>query len=404
MNRLKTNFIIHKDDNHKVGLFLGKNQLNVVIPKGMEYYEEAHIDILSKVLSKYHSKKHQDNVIDNDMHNMKVSDSTGISLSLLFDIIERYKVDRYYSRKEKQYSKSKGKKIDFKKTMKKYTPFLHEDQYIYNSYIKKYKTDENHVVKNIHINCIKEICEYLEIFYNNLAIEKNSKIYISKEESIEALKRELQNCYNDNDIRTLSNLIVYLENKGLNNHKFKYFKYSKSFEYIWEDMVDCIFSNINKKEFYYRSYWEIQGQSKLKKNKSARLDCIRIVKNKEELDIYIIDAKYYSYNHKSNEGKLPTTIDINKQIEYKYYVKDLIENKMEYLDKYKKINYYNIFILPRTTNDILEYFGKAYSEMDENEYIYGLYLDVDFAMNSYLGNKNTKLAIDKLKLLLNTLQ
>lgn len=400
MNRLETNFIIHKDDKHKVGLFLGKNQLNVVVPKGMEYYKEAHIDILSKVLSKYHSKKEQDNVIENDMHSMKVSDSTVISLSVLFDIIERYKVDRYYSRKEKHYSKSKGKKIDFKKTMKKYTPFFHEDQYIYNSYIKKYKTDENHVVKNIHINCVKEICEYLDIFYNNLSIEKNTKFYISKEESIEALKRELQNCYNDNDIRTLSNLIVYLENKGLNNHKFKYFKYSKSFEYIWEDMVDSIFSNIDKKEFYYKSYWRIEGQSKLKKNKSARLDCIRIVENEEELDIYIIDAKYYSYSCKSNEGKLPTTTDINKQIEYKYYVKDLIENKMKYLTKYKKINYYNIFILPRTTNNILEYFGTAYSEMDEDEYIYGLYLDVDFAMNSYLGNKNPKLAIDKLKSLL----
>ena len=154
------------------------------------------------------------------------------------------------------------------------------------------------------------------------------------------------------------------------------------FDPIWERLIDYVFGEDNKEQYFPHATWHIIRNGRVKQNSALEPDTIMKWNNK----IYVLDAKYYQYGVSGVTGDLPATTSIQKQITYGKHIAEQIKEVEE--DKV-----YNAFIMPYDSNNSDKYKfvsvatadWETYDDNTRNyAYVLGILLDTKWLLSNYV--------------------
>ena len=296
-------------------------------------------------------------------------------------VLKDYVMRGYYKENIVEYHKSKTGKINWSRTIKTQRPYIQDLNVFYLDFItKKTVVNENELITLIHQYCVYKSFQMLGWLYTNYLPVKpqlkfNQKLFIN------ILKRKLANTFNDADKLLFKNLIVIVNNENdysLDNLSFSFG--TNRFEYIWEKMIDRVYGETNKTDYFPKTHWHIYDSENLitaSENAPLEPDTIMINNN----NIFVLDAKYYKYGVTRRSFDLPGTSSISKQITYGEYI---FKNKRSN----SKTKVYNAFIMPFNSSvqseNRIQYIGTATSEWKNNDFDYekvlGILVDVKYLM------------------------
>ena len=296
-------------------------------------------------------------------------------------VLKDYVMRGYYKENIVEYHKSKTGKINWSRTIKTQRPYIQDLNVFYLDFItKKTVVNENELITLIHQYCVYKSFQMLGWLYTNYLPVKpqlkfNQKLFIN------ILKRKLANTFNDADKLLFKNLIVIVNNENdysLDNLSFSFG--TNRFEYIWEKMIDRVYGETNKTDYFPKTHWHIYNSENIitaSENAPLEPDTIMINDN----NIFVLDAKYYKYGITRRSFDLPGTSSISKQITYGEYI---FKNKRSN----SKTKVYNAFIMPFNSSvkseNRIHYIGTATSEWKNNDFDYekvlGILVDVKYLM------------------------
>ena len=296
-------------------------------------------------------------------------------------VLKDYVMRGYYKENTVEYHKSKTGKINWSRTIKTQRPYIQDLNVFYLDFItKKTVVNENELITLIHQYCVYKSFQMLGWLYTNYLPVKpqlkfNQKLFIN------ILKRKLATTFNDADKLLFKNLIVIVNNENdysLDNLSFSFG--TNRFEYVWEKMIDRVYGETNKTDYFPKTHWHIYDSENLitaSENAPLEPDTIMINDN----NIFVLDAKYYKYGVTRRSFDLPGTSSISKQITYGEYI---FKNKRSN----SKTKVYNAFIMPYNSSvqseNRIQYIGTATSEWKNNDFDYekvlGILLDVKYLM------------------------
>lgn len=296
-------------------------------------------------------------------------------------VLKDYVMRGYYKENIVEYHKSKTGKINWSRTIKTQRPYIQDLNVFYLDFItKKTVVNENELITLIHQYCVYKSFQMLGWLYTNYLPVKpqlkfNQKLFIN------ILKRKLANTFNDADKLLFKNLIVIVNNENdysLDNLSFSFG--TNRFEYVWEKMIDRVYGETNKTDYFPKTHWHIYDSENLitaSENAPLEPDTIMINNN----NIFVLDAKYYKYGVTRRSFDLPGTSSISKQITYGEYI---FKNKTSN----SKTKVYNAFIMPFNSSfqseNRIQYIGTATSEWKNNDFDYekvlGILVDVKYLM------------------------
>ena len=291
-------------------------------------------------------------------------------------VLKDYVMRGYYKENIVEYHKSKTGKINWSRTIKTQRPYIQDLNVFYLDFItKKTVVNENELITLIHQYCVYKSFQMLGWLYTNYLPVKpqlkfNQKLFIN------ILKRKLANTFNDADKLLFKNLIVIVNNENdysLDNLSFSFG--TNRFEYVWEKMIDRVYGETNKTDYFPKTHWHIYNNTS--ENAPLEPDTIMINDN----NIFVLDAKYYKYGVTRRSFDLPGTSSISKQITYGEYI---FKNKRSN----SKTKVYNAFIMPFNSSvqseNRIQYIGTATSEWKNNDFDYekvlGILVDVKYLM------------------------
>ena len=129
---------------------------------------------------------------------------------------------------------------------------------------------------------------------NGIDYEKifNKKLYLS------TINTELSHTYDDTKktrLQHMKNVITGLDEEVVQTREIVYGV--DSYDYVYERMVDSMFSNItNIKDFYPTAEWDLIVEENPKESSKLRPDTVlEQRKDNGRKNLYILDAKYYRY-------------------------------------------------------------------------------------------------------------
>lgn len=296
-------------------------------------------------------------------------------------VLKDYVMRGYYKENIVEYHKSKTGKINWSRTIKTQRTYIQDLNVFYLDFItKKTVVNENELITLIHQYCVYKSFQMLGWLYTNYLPVKpqlkfNQKLFIN------ILKRKLANTFNDADKLLFKNLIVIVNNENdysLDNLSFSFG--TNRFEYIWEKMIDRVYGETNKTDYFPKTHWHIYNSENIitaSENAPLEPDTIMINDN----NIFVLDAKYYKYGVTRRSFDLPGTSSISKQITYGEYI---FKNKRSN----SKTKVYNAFIMPFNSSvqseNRIQYIGTATSEWKNNDFDYekvlGILVDVKYLM------------------------
>ena len=296
-------------------------------------------------------------------------------------VLKDYVMRGYYKENTVEYHKSKNGKINWSRTIKTQRPYIQDLNVFYLDFItKKTVVNENELITLIHQYCVYKSFQMLGWLYTNYLPVKpqlkfNQKLFIN------ILKRKLATTFNDADKLLFKNLIVIVNNENdysLDNLSFSFG--TNRFEYVWEKMIDRVYGETNKTDYFPKTHWHIYDSENLitaSENAPLEPDTIMINNN----NIFVLDAKYYKYGVTRRSFDLPGTSSISKQITYGEYI---FKNKTSN----SKTKVYNAFIMPFNSSvqseNRIQYIGTATSEWKNNDFDYekvlGILVDVKYLM------------------------
>ncbi len=291
-------------------------------------------------------------------------------------VLKDYVMRGYYKENIVEYHKSKTGKINWSRTIKTQRPYIQDLNVFYLDFItKKTVVNENELITLIHQYCVYKSFQMLGWLYTNYLPVKpqlkfNQKLFIN------ILKRKLANTFNDADKLLFKNLIVIVNNE--NDYSLDSLSFSfgtNRFEYVWEKMIDRVYGETNKTDYFPKTHWHIYNNTS--ENAPLEPDTIMINDN----NIFVLDAKYYKYGVTRSSFDLPGTSSISKQITYGEYI---FKNKRSN----SKTKVYNAFIMPFNSSvqseNRIQYIGTATSEWKNNDFDYekvlGILVDVKYLM------------------------
>jgi hypothetical protein len=299
----------------------------------------------------------------------------------------------YFTENESTYKIAKSGKIDWSRTIKSIRPQISNESPVYLDFVvKKSRVNEEHTITQIHKYCVYESYQKIGCIFSSAKPEKpsikfNEKLFTS------VLLSKIANSFNESHLILFRQMLDIVKSLGKSNNKNSAFFGTNEFEYVWEKLIDHVYgiSKDQKKEFYPNTQWFIEGNGDIEVDqeleKSAlRPDTIMLYPKDGKQEVYVLDAKYYRYGAKRVPAFLPGTGSINKQFTYAEYVKTL--------DRYKKVNVYNAFIMPYDANlpegtvdlrpkRIGFATGSWKSKNETHEKIYGILLDIKSIMHQH---------------------
>lgn len=229
------------------------------------------------------------------------NDNTSISNRLLYlnNIVDYYLQFGLYQKVDKVTIKGNPKKINFQKTIKKTTPFVIEENFVYNQFINQQKTYNYTFITDCLVYFINEETKKYDFYFPHYQIEYeyDNQIFTDKQYVIKRLEEIYQYTFNDQVKYLITNMLDYLKN-NLVNRASELLLCTTNYELVWEDMVACLLgSNFQKTTFNIS-----------KANHKIVIDHF------DNVNKIIFDAKYYQTNFKQK-----TAVDY-KQLFYHYHI------------------------------------------------------------------------------------
>ena len=265
----------------------------------------------------------------------KSGDEKSLPLHALIGVYSYFLTSGYYVERESAYKKTQCGKINWAKTIKNIKPIISRNRPVYLDFVSRISlVDENKIITQIHKFCLCKSYELVGKLFNfpqtePATIPENVKLFIS------VLLKKLSNTFDERKIklfRDMMDILVFSSKE--NSQKTTYGTFE--FHQIWEKLIDSVFGNTNKEEYFpHYTYFKIENnERKLLTRQPLYPDTIMISNGK----VFVLDAKFYPYGFTRNVEDLPGAESINKQMSYAEYV------ETKHLGNGNDI--YNAFILP----------------------------------------------------------
>ena len=299
-------------------------------------------------------------------------------------IIYNFLANGYYSEKDVEYRVSDRGKVSWKRTIQKIKPMVNNGNVVYLNFVTKRSINTSDIITKIHEYCVYESFAKLGWLYlNSNYIPRKPVIKFNKKMFLSVLNDALKNTFNNNKKLLFSSMIVIISQAN-EKAEFPNVSYGVTkFEHIWENIIDYVFGEDNKSDYFPHGHYSIIKDGKVVNNaESSALEPDTIMKSDKGL--YILDAKYYKYGIISNPAFLPPTSSIHKQITYGEYV---YTNGFADEDKL-----YNAFIIPFESKDdeVLKFVSIGTGDwIDYNKntanykYVLVVLLDTKYIMDTY---------------------
>lgn len=293
----------------------------------------------------------------------------------------------YYTEIEPMYRVDRRGKPDFKRTIQTQRPILQGNNIVYLDMVVRDTTpNTNKLITKIHKYCVAESFDRIGWLYTTNKPEE-ADIGFDKNLFIATLNDKISDTNKDEDKKLFKSMIAMIEFMDNNTIDKQFYFGTDKFEHVWEKLIDVVFGENNKDEYFPHGIWETRYDANKGKPASAlEPDSIMIYNGK----YYVLDAKYYRYGAypELGIGALPQSSDINKQITYGEYVKN---------NKAKGAEVYNAFIMPFNMynsifGSLVEYVNVAEargdwrSSKDWYERVQGIVMDTRYLLKNYSGN------------------
>lgn len=322
-----------------VGLRFVDDKPRVYFPRGYELPDDekqAQKDILRLIatLQKFSGRYEG---INNNARNGE--EALNFPILSYQHIIRDFLAHGYYTENEVEYKNATRGKINWKRTIQKVNPEVNNGNVVYLDFIiKTNKINSNNLITKIHQYCVYESFQKLGWLYlGSATLPPRPQIKLNKKVFISVLKAELGNTFNTNKKLLFQSMINIIEQASekindLSRASFGVYR----FEYVWENMIDYVFGEDNKEDYFPHAQWHIIKPHGGYKTESSALEPDTIMEYDGK--IYILDAKYYKFGVTDNPGHLPGSSSIEKQIVYGEFVE---KNK-----GYNSNEIFNAFVMP----------------------------------------------------------
>lgn len=310
--------------------------------------------------------------------------------SILFIIEEFLNRGTYFTEKEKVMGEGLPGKISWNSTIKRIKPIVSERGIAFLDFIvHKSRIKNDRLITELHKYCVYKSFELLGFLYttalpdqgliNESDVKKNKAYYIS------FLDSKISETHLEQSAELFIHMKSIIQNFDSEDPVHSATYGTNSFYTVWESMVDNVYGTVTQAEmakYYPCSKWKKPNGAWFKNNAPLRPDTIMLFNDTNDKKCFILDSKYYSFDHGNTEeseentqisvaahGSIPGTDSIQKQITYAEYIDKLrTPPKNDSLAKYKfdpdKI--FNAFILPGNVENEtgIKYIG--YAEADWN--------------------------------------
>lgn len=378
-----------KIDNQFVGIRISNNKIEFHYPETYvlsDNDDDLRKDILS-ILRTILLAKTKSN--DMSSYNSKHIINNEFPLSAYLWIISDYLVYGRYENRERVFEKGARGKINWKRTMHS-NPAISNGNVIYTELISEKKSQTDNLLTEIYNFCVKKSVDSIGWLYS-LSFDTNGINYyqlFNEKKYINAINDEMSHTFDDNKrirLQNMKSIISGLDDDIINTKEIIFGV--DSYEYVYEKMVDSMFSHVDDiRIFYPTADWDLLIEKESVKSTNLRPDTILIRDN----NVYILDAKYYRYGTTFEIDDIPETTSIQKQITYGEYVKKVHEGVYS--------DVYSAFVMPysKTTNlhkdkfnKNIEFIGIATADWIESKKvnsrrIAGILVDTNFLINNYL--------------------
>lgn len=294
-------------------------------------------------------------------------------------IIRDYLSNGYYRNSEKIYRTNGKGKINWKKTLET-QPIISNGNVIYNNVIVEVRNDCDDIITEAHKWCVfdsvRKIGWLFGLNEKSVFVARTADSVIKK--YIRAIKTELMRTFDDVKKVRLNHMLRVLTGVDDSDRTREIVYGVDKYHYVYERMVDYVFSNVTDITKYNpNAKWYLKKNGYAPKDASSlRPDTIRLepISNGSSVGekvAYVLDAKFYRFGTTGNEGDLPTTTSIQKQITYG-------DNIICNLQKKENIScVYNAFVMPynRSNNPFryesdLEYIGYSEANWRNDELVH----------------------------------
>ena len=388
---IRLHLVTNENNNSFVGIKIKEDKIDLYYP---ETYDISSLDNISEfrqdvldLLKTINLAKTKSNLKNNT--NSNISNNETFTLISYLWLINDYLVNGLYVNREKVYKENQRGKINWRRTLSG-EPIISNGNIIYNNIVVETINKEDNIMVDIYKLCVRRSLEIIGWLYNlsPKIIETKPFNKALKKLYIYTLKGELDKTFEDYKKMRLTHMLKVLTGIDENTYEKEWVYGVDSYYYIFEQMIDHIFStekDISK--FNPSASWNLVKNNKSIESSKLRPDTIMI--DRDNNIAYILDSKYYRFGSTAKEEDLPETTSIQKQITYG----DFIEKNN--LQDIKEIR--NAFILPYNKNkndlncsNILEYIGYAETswrnQNKTHEVIYSFLIDLKYVIKTW--NKN----------------
>jgi len=359
--------VTNEEHNSFVGLRIKNGEIHFHYPESYDLSDENNkksfrYDIVNiiRTISLAKSKTSTSNLSDSGVHQ-----SEQFAIMSYLWIIRDYLSNGYYRNSEKIYNVNGKGKINWKKTLDT-QPIISNGNVIYNNVIVEVRNDCDDVITEAHRWCVfdsvRKIGWLFGLSEKTVFVPKTADSVIKR--YIRAIRTELKRTFDDVKKARLNHMLKVLMGVDDSDRTKEIVYGVDKYHYVYERMVDYIFSNIDDITKYNpNAKWYLKKNAFEPKDASSlRPDTILLdTKPNGEKVAYVLDAKFYRFGTTGKEADLPTTTSIQKQITYG----DNIICNLQEKENIKSV--YNAFVMPyNKQNNIfgykenLEYVG--YSE------------------------------------------
>lgn len=382
-----------KKDNSFIGIKIKDNKVEFHYPETFVLSEDN--DLLRKDILAILRTISLSKTITRDLssYNSKYTNNNEylFPLNSYLWIINDYLVTGRYDNKEKNYIHSIKGKINWKRTLRN-NPAITNGNVVYTDVISERNDQKDNLLTESYKCCVKQAMDNIGWLYgltiDSDGLDLNKLFEIKRKQYLNAIRNELSKTFNDSKkIRLLhmKNIITGLNDSMLSSKEIIYGV--DSYDYVFERMVDKMFSKVeNIREFYPSASWDL----KLEKNElpSSKLRPDTVVINDRK--VYILDSKYYRYGVTFRINDIPETTSIQKQITYGEYIKKMKQGIFD--------DVYSAFVMPYSSknnihkdiyNKELEFVGIATAKWYDNNNannrrIVGILIDTNFLVNNWI--------------------
>ncbi len=338
VEHLITHPVSGAEDDTFVGIKIIENDIHFYYPEAYHFDENdfQRDDVLN--LLKTVSLAKSESQDESSAFVARENDSSEAALISYIWIIEDYLKNGVFTSLEKVYRTNQRGRVNWKRTMEQ-QPVISNGKVIYTNIVTEANNINNDLLSDIYKQAVKKSISLIGWLYglapNIIEVEDINDE--SKTMIVNTIRLALDSTYDD-DRRTrlqhMENVVLGLDESRVGDELV----YGvDSYHYIFERMIDSIFSTEKASDYYPSFKWKLRFSSSSSEQSGPTIRPDTIMS--DENSIYVLDSKFYRYglmNIAETKG-LPEASSITKQILYGSYIDNQIGPDKQV---------FNAFILP----------------------------------------------------------